>query len=172
MQVASYSAKGLSAAHVTGDSSNSVRKKVQDGEFQLVYITPELLITGSVWRKMLVGEVYSERLRAFVVDEANTVKSGKFLSLLIEVNKQIDAWCSVMVVSFRGGKFSCCHGEIRRSEELDTTTCEYDGLDGYSYEGSSLKVSSTLGMVRPVVIALSPCKKQHLVQHWNICDSR
>ena len=37
-------------------------------------MTPELLITGSVWKKMLVGEVYSERLRAFIIDEAHTVK--------------------------------------------------------------------------------------------------
>ena len=74
MQVDSYSAKGLRAAQVTGDSSKSIKKEVQDGEYQLVYITPELLITGSVWRKMLVGEVYSERLRAFVVDEAHTEK--------------------------------------------------------------------------------------------------
>ena len=48
MQVASYSAKGLRAAQVTGDSSKSIKKEVQDGEYQLVYITPELLITGSV----------------------------------------------------------------------------------------------------------------------------
>ena len=47
---------------------------MQEGEYQLVYITPELLITSSVWRKMLIGEVYSERLRAFIVDEAHTVK--------------------------------------------------------------------------------------------------
>ena len=72
--MASYSAKGLRAAKVTGDSSKSLRKDVQDGQYQLVYITPELLITGSVWRKMLVGEVYSERLRAFIIDEAHTVK--------------------------------------------------------------------------------------------------
>jgi len=76
LQVASYSAKGLRAAKVTGDSSKSLRKEVQEGQYQLVYITPELLITGStsVWRKMLVGEVYSERLRAFIIDEAHTVK--------------------------------------------------------------------------------------------------
>ena len=73
-QVASYSAKGLRAAQVTRDSSKSLRKEVQEGEYQLVYITLELLITSSVWRKMLVGEVYSERLRAFIVDEAHTVK--------------------------------------------------------------------------------------------------
>ena len=73
VQVASYSAKGLRAAKITGDSSKSVRREVQEGEYQLLYITPELLITGGVWRKMLVGEVYSERLRAFIVDEAHTV---------------------------------------------------------------------------------------------------
>ena len=72
--MASYSAKGLRAAKVTGDSSKLLRKEVQEGQYQLVYITPELLITGSVWRKMLVGEVYSERLRAFIIDEAHTVK--------------------------------------------------------------------------------------------------
>ena len=55
-------------------SNKSLGKKVQEGEYQLVYITPELLITSSVWRKMLVGELYSERLRALVVDETHTVK--------------------------------------------------------------------------------------------------
>lgn len=74
VQVVSYSAKGLRAAKVTGDSNKSLRRAVQEGEYQLVYITPELLVTVGVWRKMLVGEVYSERLRAFVIDEAHTVK--------------------------------------------------------------------------------------------------
>ena len=74
VQVTTYSSKGLRAVKVTGDSSKSIRKEVREGEYQLVYITPELLITGGVWRKMLVGEVYRERLRAFIVDEAHTVK--------------------------------------------------------------------------------------------------
>ena len=74
VQVVSYSARAVRAAQVTGDSTKSLRKEVQEGEYKLVYITPELLITGSAWRKMLVGELYSERLMAFVVDEAHTVK--------------------------------------------------------------------------------------------------
>ena len=74
IQVASYSAKGVRATQVTADTTKSLRKKVQEGEYQLVYITPELLITSNVWRKMLVEELYSERLMAFVVDEAHTVK--------------------------------------------------------------------------------------------------
>ena len=58
-----------SAAHVTGES---MKKGVQIGEYQLVYITSELLITGIV--KMLVEELYNERMMVFVVDEAHTVK--------------------------------------------------------------------------------------------------
>ena len=57
--------QGISAAHNTGDASKSTKKGVQMGECQLVYITPELLITGSVWRKMVVGELYNERMIAF-----------------------------------------------------------------------------------------------------------
>ena len=69
-----YSAKGLSAAYITGDSTEAMKDGVRRGEYQLVYITPELLICNAGWRKMLVEESYTERLVAFVVDEAHTVK--------------------------------------------------------------------------------------------------
>ncbi len=64
-QVASYSAKGISAAHVTGDANKCVKEGVWTGEYQLVYITAELLVTGGVhvWRKMLVGDMYNESWR-------------------------------------------------------------------------------------------------------------
>ena len=44
------------------------------GEYQLVLFTPEMLIEQKRWRRMLLAEVYTSRLRAFVVDEAHTVK--------------------------------------------------------------------------------------------------
>ena len=47
---------------------------VLKGHYQLVYVTPELLLESSMWRKMLTGDVYKKRLVAFVVDEAHTVK--------------------------------------------------------------------------------------------------
>ena len=43
-------------------------------EYQLILFTPEMLIEVKRWRKMLLEDVYSSRLRAFVVDEAHTVK--------------------------------------------------------------------------------------------------
>ena len=49
----------------------SVKEAVLMGEYQF---TPEMLVEQKQWRKMLLGDVYSSRLRAFVVDEAHTVK--------------------------------------------------------------------------------------------------
>ena len=47
--------------------------RVRNGEAQLIYISPELLLTNLQWREMLRSEVYQENLVAFVVDEAHTV---------------------------------------------------------------------------------------------------
>jgi len=48
--VATHSAKGLAAAHVTGDTTDDeVKVRVRRREFQLVYMTPEL--TGKTVHK-------------------------------------------------------------------------------------------------------------------------
>ena len=47
--------------------------EVSQGNFQLVFFTPEMLIGSKRWRNMLTGNVYSERLKAFVIDEAHCV---------------------------------------------------------------------------------------------------
>ena len=45
LQVASLTSKGLSAAHVTSVSSTSTKEGVKKGDYQLLFISPELLIT-------------------------------------------------------------------------------------------------------------------------------
>ena len=72
-QVANLSAKGLKTCCVTGGQLENAEAVVA-GEYQLVLFTPEMMIEHKRWRKMLLGEVYTSRLRAFVVDEAHTVK--------------------------------------------------------------------------------------------------
>ena len=57
-----------------GDTSEKMKEGATRGEYQLLYITPELLIGRSEWRKLLLGDVYRNRLVAFVVNEAHTVK--------------------------------------------------------------------------------------------------
>ena len=48
--------------------------EVSQGNFQLVFFTPEMLIGSKRWRNMLTGDLYSKRLKAFVIDEAHCVK--------------------------------------------------------------------------------------------------
>lgn len=75
-----YSAKGLTAAHVPCDTTKEMKEGARRGEFQLVYITPELLLRSPVfafWR------VVHEHLVAFVIDKAHTVKKWYVLTVLI-----------------------------------------------------------------------------------------
>lgn len=51
-----------------------MKERVMKGDYQLVLFTPEMLLNKKRWRRMLLGNVYSSRLRAFVIDEAHTVK--------------------------------------------------------------------------------------------------
>ena len=53
------------------------------GAYQVVFFTPEMLMGKKRWRQMLLNDVYSSRLRVFVVDEAHTIK--KIVSLSITV---------------------------------------------------------------------------------------
>ena len=53
--------------------NDDIKRKVCTGAFQLVFFTPELLIENKKWRKVLMSDVYTTRLKAFVVDEAHTV---------------------------------------------------------------------------------------------------
>ena len=72
MQVVFFSSLGLSSALVSGEN---VDIKVQDGgAYQLIFFTPEMIIGNRKWRKLLEGDVYANRLKAFVIDEAHCVK--------------------------------------------------------------------------------------------------
>ena len=72
MQVTNLSARGLATAYISADCD----KSMQDGvlkEYQLVYISPELLMVNLKWREMLTSTVYQSRLKGFIVDEAHCV---------------------------------------------------------------------------------------------------
>ena len=49
-----------------------MKEGVCNGEYQLVYFTPEILLGGKKWRTLLVGVVYSSRLHVVVIDEVHT----------------------------------------------------------------------------------------------------
>lgn len=47
---------------------------VRNGHYRLVLFTPEMLLERKDGRCMLLGEVYSSRLRTVAIDEAHIVK--------------------------------------------------------------------------------------------------
>ena len=56
-------------------TDTTVKERVVKGEVQLVFITPENLITNKTFREMLLSPPYQKNLVALVVDEAHCVKT-------------------------------------------------------------------------------------------------
>ena len=63
----------MSAVYV-GDADSTTETEVCEGKYQLVFLSPEALLTNPMWRDMLQSPVYHSNLVALVVDEAHCVK--------------------------------------------------------------------------------------------------
>ena len=65
----------MKACYLSGEQEDKeVKESVKKGMYQIVNFTPEMILGSQKWRSMLLGEIYSSRLRAFIIDEAHTVK--------------------------------------------------------------------------------------------------
>ena len=60
---------GLDVVYVTGEATPELKSSVCTGQYQMVLISPELLVENRYWRKMLTSAVYTTRLIA-IVNEA------------------------------------------------------------------------------------------------------
>ena len=75
-QQAKYSLRDLKVEFVGEAQTDPLRKKkVLNGEVQLVFITPENIIEHRVYWEMLLSSVYQNNLITLAVDEAHCVKS-------------------------------------------------------------------------------------------------
>ena len=72
-QVRKMTERDVSAVYVA-EADERTETEICDGKFQLVYMSPESLLTNATWRDMLQSDVYQTNLVAFVVDEAHCVK--------------------------------------------------------------------------------------------------
>ena len=74
-QLAKFTERGITAVCISDlESMNKEsRRKVVNGEYQLVYISPEALFLRTDWRAMLEGDLYRRNLVGFIVDEAHCV---------------------------------------------------------------------------------------------------
>ena len=64
----------MKVAYVTQESSQEMLRGVAVGDYELVFFTPELLIESHRWRKVMCSDVYTERLKGFVIDEVHCIK--------------------------------------------------------------------------------------------------
>ena len=48
------------------------------------YISPEMLLGDDRWRDMLVCPVYTEKVKAMVLDEAHCVQNGMCLNVMVQ----------------------------------------------------------------------------------------
>uniref|UniRef100_A0A1X7UWY7 Helicase ATP-binding domain-containing protein n=1 Tax=Amphimedon queenslandica TaxID=400682 RepID=A0A1X7UWY7_AMPQE len=65
----------LSIAAAYAGEPHVLLKRFVTGEFQLIFISPECLNNGRMWRSVFKSDLYQERLVAFIVDEAHLIKN-------------------------------------------------------------------------------------------------
>ena len=70
-----FSRTGLRVEFVRSVQDNDAAiGEVISGSVQLVYISPESILTNKKFRGMLQKEIYQDKLRALCIDEAHCVK--------------------------------------------------------------------------------------------------
>ena len=72
-QVSRLQKLGISAAYVGSDQSDAVLNKVENGEYTLVFMSPESTLDSERWRSMVTNPVYSKSLMGIAVDEVHCV---------------------------------------------------------------------------------------------------
>ena len=73
-QVLSLRSKGVAAVIAGNDNGDTVKADIVNGRFQVVYTTPELLLSDRSWTDVFRSPSLCERLVALVIDEAHCVK--------------------------------------------------------------------------------------------------
>jgi len=130
-QRAKYTPTGMQAEFVgEAHTDPAIKDKVLRGKVQLVFITPESIISSSVYRKL--SAVYTEKLVA-VVDGAYCVKT----------------W---------GDQFRTTFAQIGDLRSLIPSTVSIMALTATATSETLCVVRCRLSMDKPTLIALPPCR--------------
>ena len=71
-QVSRLQSLGINVAYITSDQTESVLK-IENGEYNLVFMSPESTLDNERWRSMIVSPLYSKSLMGIAVDEVHCV---------------------------------------------------------------------------------------------------
>ena len=132
--------KGLKAACVSQNEDNGdVLRSIHRGEYHIVYLSPECLVSNLHWREMLCIKVYQEKLICLAVDEAHCVPK----------------WGNVFRKEFSR------LGEIR---SLIPKNVHVMALTATATVSTQQKVCKVLGMNDTLFITVSPNKPN--ISYW------
>ena len=73
-QVEGFSSRGLKCVRI-GSCTEEIKQRVIQGEYQLVFISPEALLATRRWRKMLLNPIYQNTIIVVVADKAHCVRN-------------------------------------------------------------------------------------------------
>ena len=74
VQVAKYGSKGIKAAFVGKDQKDeTIKEQVIKGDFELVFMSPESMLTVLKYREMFRSVAYQKNLVCLAIDEAHCV---------------------------------------------------------------------------------------------------
>ena len=168
-QVRSMTERGLKAVFV-GDCSEEMVGNVCMGGYQLVYLSPEALLTDERWRDMLLSPVYAGNLVALVVDEAHCVKKWSVLPVTLQFNNLI----TPSVIYSRGETFRREYLAIGEARSLIPSHVNMMALTATATKSTRVQVCKLLGMVQAKVVSISPNRaniKYYVVTSSNIEDN-
>ena len=168
-QVRSMTERGLKAVFV-GDCSEEMVGNVCMGGYQLVYLSPEALLTDERWRDMLLSPVYAGNLVALVVDEAHCVKKWSVLPVTLQFNNLI----TPSVIYSRGETFRREYLAIGEARSVIPSHVNMMALTATATKSTRVQVCKLLGMVQAKVVSISPNRaniKYYVVTSSNIEDN-
>ncbi len=74
-QVSKFTTKGVRVVYIGSEQDDPLaRQKALKGEAQLVFMSPESLLSVLTWREMFRSRVYQENFVCLAVDEAHLVE--------------------------------------------------------------------------------------------------
>ena len=73
-QERSLQSRGVKAIQVGSDNTDKIVEDIKQGYYEILFISPERLLTSEDWRDILQSPVYKEQLVGVIVDEAHCVK--------------------------------------------------------------------------------------------------
>ena len=145
----SLASKGVSAACICGSNENEFDKDdLVNGNYQIIFFTPESLILNRPWRRMLSSQIYEEKLRALVVDEEMVSYT------VFSFNKHY----FFIIFTFRGETFRPVLLRVGEFRSLLSPTVHLLALTATATPKLRKKVVSLLGMQDPIFTYISPCR--------------